>query len=468
MSEKSSERQGGQSIIIVVGALVVLVMFVAITVDVTDAYYHRRIAQNAADGSALAGAGLLANQIRADSFNDYNIKVRMNDYGERNGIPDTNGVLADFTNGNVEGYYLDWTGQRIVIGGGGDGEDDVFEDEVAYAKVGGGSVPAGAWGVESVTYITAPTWFGGVFGMEGYPLDAVAAVVLGEACGAGCVLPMAVHALTLASPVPEYVPNYDLTDPLTPCINIYDGQGPGNFGWLNWTWQAALSEPEYQDDIVDWGRGGSEPVECKQGACSTQCLRTNLNPDNCNSGAVMVGDWVAGFTGISPENKSLEYLRDYIGHPGVCNDENDYLQGKKCPSASPYITLTVSVYGGGENYLSGSIPEPGTITKTGGLGTGCGAVTGNSGDLSADMTGQFYNVVGFAKIRLLGYRLSEGGTGSMQQHDPWIEPTECITMGLDTTDSGQRLTALFLGLVVEGTSGTCKAVGNQYGLRFFK
>jgi hypothetical protein len=389
---------------------------------------------------------LLANQIRDDSFNDYNIKLRMNDYGERNGIPDTNGILADFANNNVEGYYLDWSGQRIT-----------------GTVVGGGYVPSGAWGVEAITYITAPTWFGGVFGMDGYPLSAEAAVVLGEACGAGCVLPMAVHTVTLGYPAPDYV-----TDPLTPCINIYDGQGPGNFGWLNWTWQAALSEEHYQDDILDWGRGGSEPVECKQGACSTQCLRTNLSPENCNSGAIIVGDWAAGFTGISPENKSLEYLRHYIGHPGVCNDENDYLQGHNCPKASDYVTFTVPVYGGGENFLSGTIPEPGVITKTGGLGTGCGAVSGNSGDLYADMSGQFYNVVGFAKMRLLGYRLSEGTTGSMQQHDPWIESTQCITTGADTTESGQRLTAVFLGLVVEGTSGTCKAKGNQYGLKYFK
>ena len=63
MNETKLVKEKGQSLVLVAGALVVLVMFVAIAVDLGSAYYARRTAQNAADGAAVAGASRLATGI---------------------------------------------------------------------------------------------------------------------------------------------------------------------------------------------------------------------------------------------------------------------------------------------------------------------------------------------------------------------------------------------------------------------
>lgn len=53
------ETERGQSIILVVVLLTVLILFAAITVDLSWAYAMRRQMQTAADAGALAGAGEL-------------------------------------------------------------------------------------------------------------------------------------------------------------------------------------------------------------------------------------------------------------------------------------------------------------------------------------------------------------------------------------------------------------------------
>ena len=63
MEENNERRQHGQSIVLVAVALVALVIFAAIAVDVANTYVHRRTAQNAADAAALAGARDLGRQL---------------------------------------------------------------------------------------------------------------------------------------------------------------------------------------------------------------------------------------------------------------------------------------------------------------------------------------------------------------------------------------------------------------------
>ena len=79
MIEKMLSKESGQSLVLVAAALVALVLFVAITVDVSSAYYNRRTAQNAADGAALAGASRLATQINNRTKLDGQIQIDMND-----------------------------------------------------------------------------------------------------------------------------------------------------------------------------------------------------------------------------------------------------------------------------------------------------------------------------------------------------------------------------------------------------
>jgi hypothetical protein len=402
MSEKDLEKLRGQSIILVAVALVALVLLVAITVDMSDAYYHRRTAQNAADGAALAGAGELARQINAEARNDRNIDITMNDFAQRNDIVDSNpGDPAD--NKNVLGYYLDVDHNRIMT-------------------VGAGTVPDPVWGIEAITFITAPTYFGGIFGLSGLPLQADATVYFGAACGTGCVVPIATHTDTIKEVAPS--------DGITPCVNIWNGEGPGNFGWLNWSWQIANPKA-----------GAAEPPEeCKTDDCSSNCLGDNLDPNgDCTSGWIAVGDWAAGTTGVSNDVKIRRHLQEYIGIEEQPNDDGIY---------DP-IEFVVVVYGPGENTTGGYIGDTGVITD----GSGCGKATD-----PYTMHGQFYNVVGFAKMQLLGYELSQGGP-----YDPIIAPSECITYGVQPPNSGNRLTAVFREWV-DGSGGTCDSISTVHAL----
>ena len=132
MNEKKFPNESGQSLILVAAAMVMLVLFVAITVDVSSAYYSRRTAQNAADGAALAGVSRMATGINKKNARlDDDIQKDMNDFAERNGIADTNEIFADTVNANVEGWYVDAEGNRLS------GEPKVGTMDKDYLPAGG-------------------------------------------------------------------------------------------------------------------------------------------------------------------------------------------------------------------------------------------------------------------------------------------------------------------------------------------
>jgi len=257
MHQKGQDTQSGQSIVLVAMAMLGVIIFVAIAVDLSSAYGGRRTAQNGADGAALAAARQLAYQINNDAFSDYAIHVELNDFAERNGVADSDLVLANAVNRHVEGVYLYEDGEPIP-----------------GAEIGGGLVPGDAWGVEATTYITTPSYFGGVLGFDGYPVQATAAVILEKACGAECLLPIAFHTLP-----------FTLTQ--GSCYNIWNGAGKGNFGWLNWTNQ---------------GYG------YKWGSCSPNSVIHDLEPDTCHSGLVAIGDWIAGTVGVNDDKNVRKSL----------------------------------------------------------------------------------------------------------------------------------------------------------------
>lgn len=268
-SETDFGRQQGQSMVLVAVALVVLVLFVAIAVDASDAYLHRRTAQNGADAAALAGGRELGQQYNSQLYSSSLIKTDMNSFAEKNDIPDTGGSPADILNNNVVGYYLDEEGNRLS------------EDPIGSPA--GDAVLTEARGIEAVTFITAPTFFGGIFGLDGLPVQATAAVVLQPPCGASCVVPIATYTMTFTAAEGT-------------CYNIWNGDGPGNFGWLNWSLQ---------------GSG------CDQGGdtCSSRCLEENLSPNSCKSGLIHVGDDAAGTTGDKNSGLVRKVLKYYIDTP---------------------------------------------------------------------------------------------------------------------------------------------------------
>ena len=161
-------EQQGQSIILIAMALITLVIFAAIAVDLSNAYVYRRTLQNAADAASLAGARELARQLNTFDFawqyNEDWIKTDVNDYGERNGLEDSDGVIGNSINTNAEAYYLDLAGERV---------SDVQIGDLGF-------VPSDeARGIEVLAHGRAPSFFGGFLGLEGLEISADAAVVFG-------------------------------------------------------------------------------------------------------------------------------------------------------------------------------------------------------------------------------------------------------------------------------------------------
>jgi hypothetical protein len=265
MSDDTYRGQRGQSVFLVAVALIALLIFAAIAVDIANTYVHRRTAQNAADAAALAGARELARQL-----NEYDelialygderaIKAEMNAYAERNGIDDTDGIPDNATNENVVGYYL------------GEDSEPVSQQVIGSTDV----VHRDARGIEAIAHSVAPSFFGGLMGLDGLPVQAEAAVVLQGVCATICILPIAVLTETFE------------TDE---CYNIYDGAEPGSFGWLNWSFQ-------------------KKDQTCR---CNAPCLAYNLDVDNCASGRIAVNEWVASDSGISNKKEIRNQLEQLV------------------------------------------------------------------------------------------------------------------------------------------------------------
>jgi hypothetical protein len=384
-------------------------MFVAVAVDLGNAYYARRTAQNAADGAALAGVSRLATGINNETKLDGAIKEDMNDFAERNGIADSDTTDTE-VNDNVEGWYVDTSGNRLS------GEP----------MVGDGTVPEGAYGVEAITYITATAFFGGIFGIDGYPVQARAVSLLKQACSAECVVPITTDvSLLLTDEVDEDgnpIPN------IGACFNIWrENQNevptPGLYGWVNWTWQDAMCELEDRP---------CPSVDQKTNSCDSTTLAANLNPSECASGFVEVGDWMSSTSGVINADDVLCWLCYYLGPAAGC-EASPCLEPTDAPVAHEFI---IPVYDTTNlDQLNNAIP--------------CKSMTDPEDPSSG---GLHYRVAGFARMQLLGFQLSQGTSESVSAGD---SGTGCVTLGTGPHE-GNRITAQFLEYVQDfDTSSAC-------------
>ncbi len=191
MDGHDSSRQSGQSLVFVALAIVALVAMAGLIVDGGYAYAMRRQAQNAADAGALAGARALVSRISCDSSgqpipgslgDDAAIAARINEYVERNGVSDTNGVPGDRVNTNVRRRYIDKDGNEI-------GAQDI--GEVKY-------VPANAVGVRVTPRLTVPTFFMGIGGLNEVTVAATADARMGVVTSlpGGSIFPVALDLPT--------------------------------------------------------------------------------------------------------------------------------------------------------------------------------------------------------------------------------------------------------------------------------
>lgn len=191
MGRHDSQRQGGQSLVFVALAIVALVAMAGLIIDGGYAYAMRRQAQNAADAGALAGARALAERVTCDAGgqpleggpgDDTAIAERINEYAERNGIPDTNGSAWDDINTNVRRRYIDKDGNEI-------GAQDI--GILQY-------VPVNAVGVRVTPQMQVPTFFMGVLGFNQVTVAATADARMGVVTSlpGGSIFPVALDLPT--------------------------------------------------------------------------------------------------------------------------------------------------------------------------------------------------------------------------------------------------------------------------------
>jgi Flp pilus assembly protein TadG len=167
----SAER--GQTLVVMVFAIVGLLVAAGLTIDGGQALLERRRMQNAADAAALAGTRRLTEAIcggQPAAATDAAVLSEVLRYAQSNGVAGS---------GGVSGHYVRFAGNQVF-------------DFSPPAPVGAGVVPVGAAGVRVTTAITRPTYFLGFVGAPLAGAGASATAVTGPPATAGGVRPFGV------------------------------------------------------------------------------------------------------------------------------------------------------------------------------------------------------------------------------------------------------------------------------------
>ncbi|HET7090926.1 MAG TPA: pilus assembly protein TadG-related protein [Anaerolineae bacterium] len=109
----STERENGQAIVIIALAMIGLLAFAALAVDGGNSFKERRVAQNAADAGALAGARTVWVQRTEGIGFEEPVLIAINTAAEANGIEDTDGAPGNQFNDNVQAFYTDQEGNLL-------------------------------------------------------------------------------------------------------------------------------------------------------------------------------------------------------------------------------------------------------------------------------------------------------------------------------------------------------------------
>jgi hypothetical protein len=110
-SERRSQSEGGQSVVIFALTVVALFLGVAMAIDGGNILNGRRVAQNGADSAALRGIHYING---SDAPSESRLQEVINSVVESNGIPDTDDIPGNNVNGNITIYYTDADGERLT------------------------------------------------------------------------------------------------------------------------------------------------------------------------------------------------------------------------------------------------------------------------------------------------------------------------------------------------------------------
>jgi len=172
---RSDRGQRGQVIVIAALAMVALIGGVSLILEGGNAYAHQRVAQNAADSVANAGATVLARRLGGGTQTDADVLIATDAMATANGL---DSYTAYYT--NVMGQLLNPTG--VVVGG-----------MAAASQVGPGdgdtTIPPGTQGVRVGGSQAFGTTFARAIGITQFTASAEAAAVTGALTG-GVVLPV--------------------------------------------------------------------------------------------------------------------------------------------------------------------------------------------------------------------------------------------------------------------------------------
>jgi hypothetical protein len=167
MKTTQFENERGQSAILIALMLVALISFLGLIFDGSNAYAQRRWMQNSADAGALAGARVLLNRGGNTQFDEIAIYNAVSTFANANGAPNS-----------FEARFLDDTGTPFGVPL--PGNHGIPQN--------GGNYPAG---IQVTTFKTFRTFFLGVLNQGNAGVDAVAAVLTGNASVPG-LMPIAV------------------------------------------------------------------------------------------------------------------------------------------------------------------------------------------------------------------------------------------------------------------------------------
>ncbi len=240
-----ARRGRGQVLVLFALALTVLLLGVGLVIDGGYALAQRRVAQNAADFAALAGARVVAEWI--------------------------NGDTTDGTDANVAAAItasIAATGGTPVAFGAVGSPRYVAGDGTLGGYVGAGTIPAGSVGVSVGTSRSWRPFFVGIIGITRWTASATATALGGYAAGGppGPVFPAGIAEAFFVGRQPCAGPLS--TNPASPCYPQRLSTGsvnvPGGFGWLKF-------------GCAGYGLGQSAPANA--GGCQTSAtfLQTEID-----------------------------------------------------------------------------------------------------------------------------------------------------------------------------------------------
>lgn len=159
------DGERGQILVVAVLSLMAMIGGVALILEGGNAYAHQRIAQNAADAVANAGAMVLAQSFGGDTKTDYDVALATTQMATLNGL------------GSEDSYYTDFYGNLLTPGGA------TAANTSAAAKVGDGVIPVGTRGVRGHGTQTFGTSFARALGLNSMTAGAEATAIAGPLTG---------------------------------------------------------------------------------------------------------------------------------------------------------------------------------------------------------------------------------------------------------------------------------------------